>query len=184
MARFPIQGPAQAGPVSQGWGGYQATPQRQPLSYGGMGDFSDIDPAILEVIGDLILRQSRGEDMGSMFRPPPPQASQQDARARRGAQQQYPGATMSRDRLRGGAAVNEQGPGFAMRQPPQQMPFRQQYQPPRVAGAPQLPAPSMPQPQQQRQPFRPLTATTGPYQAMNLAQANPYNPGYGGGWRG
>ena len=177
MPRFPIQGPVQRGPVSQDWGGYQPTQQRQPLSYDPLGD---IDPSILEIIGDLILRQSEGQDVASMFQPP--QASPQDVRARQANQYEHPGATMLRDNVRGGAAVNEQGPGFAMRQAPQQMPRPQQYQPPRVAGAPQLPVPSMPE--RQRQPFTPLTATTGPYQAMNLAQANPYNPGYGGGWRG
>ena len=171
MPRFPIQGPTQRGPVSQDWGGYQAAPPGQALSYDPL---DDIDPSILEIIGDLILRQSEGQDVASMFRPP--QAPPQDVRARRANQYEHPGATMLRDNVRGGAAVNEQGPGFSMRQAPQQM-SQPQYQAPRVAGAPQLPVPSMPQ--QPRQAFRPLTATTGPYQAMNLAQANPRFPGHG-----
>ena len=115
MARFPIQGPMQRGPVSQDWAGYEPTPQRQPLT---MESINDMDPAILEVIGDLILRQSQGEDVASMFQPP--QAQPHDIRARQATQYEYPGATMLRDRVRGGAAVNEQGPGFAMRHAPQQ----------------------------------------------------------------
>ena len=172
MARFPIQGPTQRGPVSQDWGGYQPAPPRGQLTFESI---DNMDPAILEVIGDLILRQSQGEDVASMFQPA--QAPPQDVRARQANQYEHPGATMLRDRVRGGAAVNEQGPGFPMRQAPQQM-SQPQYQAPRVAGAPRLPAPSMPQ-SRPRQTFQPLTATTGPYQAINMGQLQPRIPGYG-----
>lgn len=183
MPRFPIQGPVSQNPVPQNWGGYQATPEREQID---ADPFAGFHPDLLEAIGDLVLRQASGEQISS-YQPRLNQMGGEPRGVRKATQQsidsrgqrpEHPVMQMLRSQIR--SAPNEQGQGFGM---PTQTPPYHTYQAPRVAGMSQLPAPSMPQhmpqpPQPAQREFVPLTATTGPYQAMNLAQASPQIPGY------